>query len=106
MVGSRPCPGAVGNGEVENPPEDELAARLNFAPPMLDRLVSHVYTSGMARPRSEDKRKALMAAATRVIVAQGLSAPTAVVAREAGVSNGSLFTYFDTKAELFNQLYF
>src|SRR5271154_2008263 len=46
-----------------------------------------------------------MAAATRVIVAQGLSAPTAVIAQEAGVSNGSLFTYFETKAELFNQLY-
>lgn len=46
-----------------------------------------------------------MAAATRVIVAQGLSAPTAVIAREAGISNGSLFTYFATKADLFNQLY-
>jgi AcrR family transcriptional regulator len=59
----------------------------------------------MARPKSEDKRDALMAAATRVIVAQGLSAPTAVIAREAGVSNGSLFTYFETKADLFNQLF-
>jgi AcrR family transcriptional regulator len=59
----------------------------------------------VARPKSKDKRNALMAAATRVIVAQGLSAPTAVIAREAGVSNGSLFTYFDTKADLFNQLY-
>jgi AcrR family transcriptional regulator len=46
-----------------------------------------------------------MAAATRVIVTQGLSAPTATIAREAGVSNGSLFTYFDTKADLFNHLY-
>ena len=46
-----------------------------------------------------------MAAAARVIVAQGLSAPTAVIAQEAGVSNGSLFTYFETKADLFNQLY-
>jgi AcrR family transcriptional regulator len=46
-----------------------------------------------------------MAAATRVIVTQGLSAPTATIAQEAGVSNGSLFTYFDTKADLFNQLY-
>lgn len=46
-----------------------------------------------------------MAAAARVIAAQGLSAPTAVIAREAGVSNGSLFTYFETKAELFSQLY-
>jgi AcrR family transcriptional regulator len=59
----------------------------------------------MARPRSEDKRKAIMTAATHVIVTQGLSAPTAVIAREAGVANGSLFTYFETKADLFNQLY-
>jgi AcrR family transcriptional regulator len=61
--------------------------------------------SVMARPRSEDKRDALMAAATRVVAAQGLGAPTAVIAREAGVSNGSLFTYFETKADLFSQLY-
>jgi AcrR family transcriptional regulator len=59
----------------------------------------------MARAKSEDKRDALLAAATRVIAAQGLSAPTAVIAREAGVANGSLFTYFETKAALFSQLY-
>jgi AcrR family transcriptional regulator len=46
-----------------------------------------------------------MAAATRVIVRQGLSAPTALIAQEAGVANGSLFTYFETKADLFNHLY-
>jgi AcrR family transcriptional regulator len=44
-------------------------------------------------------------AAARVIAAQGLGAATAAIAKEAGVSNGSLFTYFDTKADLFNQLY-
>jgi AcrR family transcriptional regulator len=59
----------------------------------------------MARPRSQHKRNAIMAAATRVIVTQGLGAPTATIAQEAGISNGSLFTYFETKAELFNQLY-
>ena len=41
----------------------------------------------------------------RVIVRQGLSAPTAGIAKKAGVANGSLFTYFETKADLFNQLY-
>jgi len=60
---------------------------------------------GMARPRSDDKRNALMAAATRVIAGQGLGAATAAIAKEAGVANGSLFTYFETKGELFNQLY-
>lgn len=46
-----------------------------------------------------------MAAATRIVAAQGLGATTAAIAKEAGVSNGSLFTYFDTKADLLNQLY-
>jgi AcrR family transcriptional regulator len=59
----------------------------------------------MARPRSDDKRNAIMSAATRIIAAQGLGAATAAIAKEAQVSNGSLFTYFGTKADLFNQLY-
>ncbi len=59
----------------------------------------------MARPKSEDKRNAILAAAVRIIATQGLGAPTASIAGEAGVSNGSLFTYFATKADLLNQLY-
>lgn len=59
----------------------------------------------MARPRSDDKRRAIIVAASRVISSQGLSASTAMIAKEAGVSNGSLFTYFETKADLFNRLY-
>ncbi len=59
----------------------------------------------MARPKSDEKRQALLDAATRIIVTQGLSAPTAGIAREARVANGSLFTYFDTKNDLYNQLY-
>jgi AcrR family transcriptional regulator len=59
----------------------------------------------MPRPRSDDKRTAILDAAARVIAAQGLGAATATIAREAGVSNGSLFTYFDTKADLLNQIY-
>lgn len=59
----------------------------------------------MARPRSEDKRNSILAAAVRVIISQGTSAPTALIAKEASVSNGTLFVYFKTKAELFNQLY-
>ena len=46
-----------------------------------------------------------MAAAVHVINKHGLSAPTAAIAREACVANGSLFTYFQTKTVLFNQLY-
>jgi AcrR family transcriptional regulator len=44
-------------------------------------------------------------AAARVIAVEGLGAATATIAREAGVSNGSLFVYFDTKAALLNELY-
>jgi AcrR family transcriptional regulator len=46
-----------------------------------------------------------LSAATSVIASQGLGAATAAVAKEAGVSNGSLFLYFDTKSMLMNELY-
>jgi AcrR family transcriptional regulator len=59
----------------------------------------------MPRPKSNEKRGAILEAATRFIVTHGLSAPTAGIAKEAGVANGSLFTYFETKTDLFNQLY-
>jgi AcrR family transcriptional regulator len=59
----------------------------------------------MPRPKSDDKRSAILAAAIRIIVTHGLSAPTMGIAKEAGIANGSLFTYFETKADLFNQLY-
>lgn len=59
----------------------------------------------MARPRSQDRRDAILSAAARVIASQGTAAATAAIAKEAGVSNGSLFVYFDTKAALLNELY-
>ena len=40
-----------------------------------------------------------------MIVTHGLGAPTATIAQQAGVANGSLFTYFPSKADLFNHLY-
>jgi AcrR family transcriptional regulator len=59
----------------------------------------------MPRPRSADRRDAILAAAAHVIAEEGLGAATARIAKEAGVSNGSLFAYFDTKAILLNELY-
>jgi AcrR family transcriptional regulator len=59
----------------------------------------------MTRPRSGDKRNAILAAATNIIAEQGLSAPTAKIAQVAGVADGSLFTYFPNKNDLLNQLY-
>jgi len=66
---------------------------------------AYLYDFFMPRPRSDEKKCAILEAATRVIVTQGLSAPTAGIAKEAGVANGSLFTYFETKKDLFNALY-
>ncbi|WP_424952608.1 TetR/AcrR family transcriptional regulator [Deinococcus sp.] len=59
----------------------------------------------MARPRSAEKQRAILSAAVRTVASQGLGAATAVIAKEAGVSNGSLFTYFGSKADLLNRLY-
>lgn len=59
----------------------------------------------MARPRSEDKRNAILAAAVEAFAEAGLGAPTARIAKAAGVAEGTLFTYFTTKDELLNQLY-
>ncbi len=46
-----------------------------------------------------------MSATVRVIASQGLGAPPALIAKEAGVSNGSPFACYETKGDLFNQLY-
>jgi AcrR family transcriptional regulator len=59
----------------------------------------------MSRPKSESKRSAILTAATGLIAEQGLGAATAEIAKRAGVPQGSVFTYFATKAELFNALY-
>ena len=60
----------------------------------------------MSRPRSEERQAEILAAATRVIASQGLAATTtSSIAKEAGVSNGSLFVYFDTKTALLNELF-
>ncbi|MEP7455038.1 TetR/AcrR family transcriptional regulator [Phyllobacterium sp. SB3] len=59
----------------------------------------------MARPRSEEKREAILTAATELIATHGLGAATAEIAKRAHVPHGSVFTYFGTKAELLNTLY-
>jgi len=60
----------------------------------------------VARPKSEDKRNAILDAATRVFAARGLTAaPTSEISKKAGVAEGTLFTYFKTKDDLINALY-
>ena len=60
----------------------------------------------MARPKSEDKRNAILDAATRLFAERGLTAaPTSEISKQAGVAEGTLFTYFKTKDDLINALY-
>ena len=59
----------------------------------------------MARPKSEGKRAAILAAAITLIALDGPGAPTSKMAQLAGVAEGTLFTYFASKDELLNQLY-
>jgi AcrR family transcriptional regulator len=59
----------------------------------------------MAKPKSEDKRNAILSAATEVFAERGLGAPTAAITSAARIAEGSLFTYFKTKDDLINALY-
>jgi AcrR family transcriptional regulator len=59
----------------------------------------------MARIKSEEKRNAILAAAAEVIAERGLEAATSAISRAAGVAEGTLFTYFQSKDELLNALY-
>jgi AcrR family transcriptional regulator len=59
----------------------------------------------MARPKTGDKRSAILQAATATIAADGLEASTASIAKAAGVGEGSLFRYFTDKDKLLNELY-
>src|SRR5271163_2593720 len=60
----------------------------------------------VARPKSEDKRNAILDAATRLFAERGLTAaPTSEISKYARVAEGTLFTYFNTKDELINALY-
>jgi len=59
----------------------------------------------MARPLSEEKRQALLDSAAEFVASLGTGASTAKIAKAAGVSEGTLFTYFPTKDDLLNQLF-
>lgn len=59
----------------------------------------------MVRHRDEEKRLAILEAAAIVVAEQGLGAPTAKIAKTAGLADGTLFVYFPTKTVLFNELY-
>jgi AcrR family transcriptional regulator len=60
----------------------------------------------ISQSKIEDKRERILIAARRLFVNHGIQGtPTASIAREAGVANGTLFHYFKTKEELINALH-
>lgn len=59
----------------------------------------------MARLKSEEKRNAILAAAAQAVAERGVGAPTSLIAKRAGVAEGSIFTYFADKDLLLNELY-
>lgn len=60
----------------------------------------------MARPKSEDKPRAILDAAATVFAERGVwSTPTSAISKAAGVADGTLFTYFANKEALVNALY-
>jgi AcrR family transcriptional regulator len=52
----------------------------------------------MPRPKTGDKRAAILRAATKTIAEDGVGASTASIAKAAAVAEGSLFRYFPDKA--------
>jgi AcrR family transcriptional regulator len=60
----------------------------------------------MARLKSPEKRQAILAAAISEIAKTGLGASTAKIAKAANLAEGTIFTYFASKEDLFNELYF
>ena len=57
----------------------------------------------MARSKSEDKRNAILDAATAYCGARSYRYPN-VGDKQAGIAGGTLFTYFSTKDDLVNAL--
>lgn len=58
----------------------------------------------MARPTSDEKRKAILSAAANLVAEAGTGVSTAGIARAAGVAEGTVFVYFETKAVLMTTL--
>jgi AcrR family transcriptional regulator len=60
----------------------------------------------LARPKSDDKRKAILESAIGIFAERGIAhSPTSAISGRAGVAEGTLFTYFKTKDDLINELY-
>lgn len=53
-----------------------------------------------------DKETQIIETAIRLFAEEGTSVPTSKIAKEAGVSNGTLFNYFPTKQDLIDSVFF
>lgn len=51
------------------------------------------------------KQAQITKATIKLFSEEGLAVPTSKIAKEAGVSNGTIFNYFSTKQDLYNDLY-
>ena len=51
------------------------------------------------------KKDHILQSALQLFAAEGLGVPTAKIAKQAGVANGTLFNYFPTKQDLIDALY-
>ncbi len=72
------------------------------------RTTGHTREARMTEDRDR-KKTAIVATAVRLFTERGGfhgTPPTSLIAREAGISNGTLFHYFPTKEELINFAYF
>jgi AcrR family transcriptional regulator len=60
----------------------------------------------MARPRIQGKQQAIVDAAVMVFATRGFwDTPTALISKTAGIADGTLFNYFQTKDDLINGVY-
>ena len=59
----------------------------------------------MARPLNPEKKHAILKATIHLIALEGMATSTSKIAKQAGVSEGTIFTYFATKNTLLNEVY-
>src|SRR5688572_6537294 len=60
----------------------------------------------MARPKIQGKQQAIVDAAVSVFATRGFwDTPTSLISKTAGIADGTLFNYFQTKDDLINEVY-
>lgn len=72
---------------------------------MTDQIATQAPAEGRGAHTDPAKRRQILAGAARVFLAQGFDAASmATIAREAGVSKGTLYVYFESKEDLFEAI--